>query len=186
MPTLAADEVLLRPVADRDVDSYAQAFHDDPDLGRRVGFDADPTAEWVRSRLDGAAERREQGVFAELAITEAQTDAFLGAVALHHFDWPTGRVELAVWLAASARGRGVARTALSLALDWLFEVGFRRAELRTTTGNEPMRALAERLGFVREGVLRQFGLERGVRVDMVVYGLLCDEWPSRRRDQTSI
>ena len=181
MPTLTGGGVLLRPVAERDVEPYARAFRDDPELGRLAGFDVDPTEEWVRSRLEGADERRASGVFSEVAITEAGGDAFLGAVALHHFEWSAGRVELAVWLAAAARGRGVAHTALSLVLDWLFEVGFRRAELRTTTGNEPMLALAERLGFAREGVLRRFAVERGVPVDVVVLGLLRDERPAATR-----
>ena len=181
MPTLAGAGLVLRPVAERDAVPYARAFRDDPELGRRAGFDVDPTEEWVRSRLEGAAERRATGRFAEVAITDAQRDAFLGAVALHHFEWSAGRVELAVWLAATARGRGVAHAALSLVLDWLFEVGFRRAELRTTTSNEPMRALAGRLGFVREGVLRQFAVERGVPVDVVVFGLLRDERPTTTR-----
>ena len=135
----------------------------------------------MRSRLEGAAERRAAGRFAELAVTDAGTDAFLGAVALHHFEWAAGRVELAVWLASAARGRGVAHTALSLLLDWLFEVGFRRAELRTTPGNEPMCTLAERLGFVREGVLREFAVERGAVVDIVVFGLMRGERPPTAR-----
>jgi RimJ/RimL family protein N-acetyltransferase len=177
MPLLAGDAVVLRPVAEPDVDPYAAAFRDDPALGRRAGFDVDPTEDWVRSRLEGAAERRATGRFAELAVVDPNTDDFLGAVALHHFEWPAGRVELAVWLAPAARGRGIAHGALSLVLDWLFEVGFRRAELRTTPDNEPMCTLAERLGFVREGVLRRYAVERGVEVDVVVFGLLRSEWP---------
>jgi len=88
---------------------------------------------------------------------------------------PGGRAPRRPRRAAPARGRGVARTAISLVLDWLFEVGFRRAELRTTPDNEPMCTLAERLGFVREGVLREFAVERVVPVDVVVFGLLAAE-----------
>jgi len=135
---------VLRPVAERD-DEYAAAFRDDPDLGRRAGFDVDPTGEWALSRLEGAAERRAAG-----RLRRPRR-------------------------AAPARGRGVARTAISLVLDWLFEVGFRRAELRTRPNNEPMCTLAERLGFVREGVLREFAVERVVPVDVVVFGLLAAE-----------
>jgi len=38
-----------------------------------------------------------------------------------------------------------------------------------------MCTLAERLGFVREGVLREFAVERVVPVDVVVFGLLAAE-----------
>jgi RimJ/RimL family protein N-acetyltransferase len=38
-------------------------------------------------------------------------------------------------------------------------------------------ALARRLGFTREGVLRKRNVERGRRVDVVWFGVLREEWP---------
>lgn len=176
IPPLQAPGVVLRPVVEADAERYAAAFREDPDMGRLLGFDVDPTADWVRSRLQDAAARRARGVFAELAVADPTTDHLLGAMPLHHIDWTAARLELGIWLAAHARGRGIARAALSAMLDWLFEVEFRRVEFRTTPDNLPMCALASRLGFTREGVLRRHALERGTPVDVVVFGLLADEW----------
>jgi RimJ/RimL family protein N-acetyltransferase len=53
--------------------------------------------------------------------------------------------------------------------------------VHTTPDNERMCALAERLGFAREGVLRQRDFERGVPVDVVAFGLLRDAWQGSRR-----
>ena len=39
-----------------------------------------------------------------------------------------------------------------------------------------MFALAERLGFTQEGVLRKRNVERGQRVDVVWFGVLREEW----------
>jgi len=49
-------------------------------------------------------------------------------------------------------------------------------ELTTTPDNAGAIALAERLGFVREGVLRRRVVERGRAVDIVWFGLLREEW----------
>jgi ribosomal-protein-serine acetyltransferase len=45
------------------------------------------------------------------------------------------------------------------------------------TGNKPSRAVAERLGFKNDGVLRQYGVDAaGGLHDFAVYSLLRDEW----------
>ena len=43
-----------------------------------------------------------------------------------------------------------------------------------------MPALAARLGFTHEGVLRARNVERGRRVDVVWFGLLREEWAGER------
>jgi ribosomal-protein-serine acetyltransferase len=53
-------------------------------------------------------------------------------------------------------------------------------ELCAATGNARSRAVAERLGMRQEGILRD-----GVRTaegfkDLVIYGILDDEWRARR------
>ena len=48
--------------------------------------------------------------------------------------------------------------------------------MTTTLDNATAAAVAERLGFVREGVLRKRNIERGRRVDLVWLGLLREEW----------
>ena len=74
----------------------------------------------------------------------------------------------------------MARRALTLALDWAFEeLELARVEATTTPGNVPAQALARRLGFQREGVMRGRNLERNTRVDLVIFGLLRDDWKRR-------
>jgi RimJ/RimL family protein N-acetyltransferase len=51
-----------------------------------------------------------------------------------------------------------------------------RVEMTTTPDNAGVYALAERLGFRREGVLRCRNIERGQRVDIVWFGVLREEW----------
>src|SRR5205823_6087044 len=97
----------------------------------------------------------------------------VGQVNVHHADWENARVELGIWLAPQARGRGLAGAALRLVGRWLLrEVGLERVQVLTETGNDRLLQAAEAAGFQREGVLHGFLREQGVRVDAVALSLV--------------
>ena len=170
---LEGEGVALRPLRADDALAHAAAFRDDPDLGRVLGFPTDPDEEWVRARVAGAAER--DGF--ELAVTTGGSDALEGVVIVHHVEPDHGRAELGFWVLHDVRGRGLGARAVALVVDWLFaEAGLRRIELRTSPDNRGAQALAQRLGFTHEGVMRRRDVERGVAVDVVWFGLLREEW----------
>ena len=169
---LAGDGVVLRPLRPDDAPEFAAAFADDPELGALVGFEEDPDEDWFRDSFDG-----EQRPGFQLAVTAGGSDTFLGLVIVHHVEAEQGRAEVGFWLAREARGAGLGRRAMTLLVDWLFDHPWvRRLELTTTPANAAALALAESLGFTREGVLRQRVVERGKAVDIVWFGLLREEW----------
>lgn len=90
-----------------------------------------------------------------------------------------GVVEVGYITVLGRQGRGVASTALRALIGHLFLAeGVRRVFAEIDAENLPSIALAERLGFVREGCLRQHEVSHRGLCDMVVYGLLRDEWAS--------
>jgi ribosomal-protein-serine acetyltransferase len=100
-----------------------------------------------------------------------------GVVGLHGVSWMHGTTTIGYWLARPFTGRGLVTAAVRAYTDHAFGTwGLHRMELRAAVDNAPSRAVAERLGFVREGVLR--GAERiGDRhLDLVVYAALATEW----------
>ena len=99
---------------------------------------------------------------------------------LHSFDWHSRRCEVGFWVVRAARGRGVGSGAVALAVSWAFDdLDLLRVEMTTTPENQAVPALAARLGFTQEGVLRARNIERGRRVDIVWFGLLREEWAGR-------
>src|SRR5204862_6822759 len=108
-----------------------------------------------------------------VAIADADSDAFLGTVALLRFDWPDLRAEIGYWLAAHARGSGVVTRAVELLARWaLHDLGLARLALTTDAENAASQAVARRAGFTREGVLRSFEDRDGRRPDVVMFSLL--------------
>jgi [ribosomal protein S5]-alanine N-acetyltransferase len=165
---LGGDGVVLRRLRAEDAAAYAAAFRDDPDLGRLLGVDEDPDEESVRRRIGRAG---------ELAVADPDSDAFWGMVNVHSVRERNRRCEVGFWLVPGARRRGAGSAAVSLIVSWaMTELDLLRVEMTTTPDNIAVDALAGKLGFTREGVLRKRNIERGERIDVVFYGVLREEW----------
>jgi RimJ/RimL family protein N-acetyltransferase len=164
----------LEPLDDRFVPDFEQLAND-PDV---VRFTRVPSARgdgfasgWVDRYVSGW----DDGSRAGFAILSAD-DAFLGMVGIVELDLAGRQCEIGYMVAPAARGQGVAGRALRLVSAWaLGPLGLERVELRISADNEPSLRVAERLGFVREGVLRSLHLKDDVRSDVVIYSLLRPE-----------
>jgi ribosomal-protein-serine acetyltransferase len=104
----------------------------------------------------------------------------VGVIGLHAIDWPNRKTSIGYWLAQSHQGRGIVTRACRALLSYVFdELGLNCVEIGCAPGNAKSRAIPERLGFTREGVLRQREWLYDHFVDHVVYGLLAEEWRQR-------
>lgn len=174
---LSDGRATLRWMRVDDAPACAAAFRDDPDLGWLIGVERDPDEAGIRERIAHQDEHASEGRSLQLAIADPVSDAYWGAMILHSFDWHSRRAEVGFWLIPAARGRGVGSAAVALAASWAFaELDLLRLEMTTTPENPAGPALARRLGFIQEGILRSRNIERGRRVDIVWFGLLREEW----------
>jgi RimJ/RimL family protein N-acetyltransferase len=109
---------------------------------------------------------------ASFAITDTATDQVLGSMS--RFPLDGHRASFGYWLAPEARGRGVATRALRLIADWtLATTEAIRLELYTDLDNPASGAVAERAGFVREGIRRAWDIGRdGQPIDVIFYVLV--------------
>jgi RimJ/RimL family protein N-acetyltransferase len=176
---IEGERCILRPFTDADIPSWAQAFRDDPELGAAIGSETDPDEESLAGRPAKNVTGAEEGEYLDLAIADPVDDALLGGVILHSFDWRHMHTEVGFWLVPAGRGRGVATEATALCVDLAFrELGMHRVEMTTLPELDRVLALAERLGFRQEGVMRERNLERGARLDVVMLAILQEEWVS--------
>ena len=83
---------------------------------------------------------------------------------------------------ALARGKGLARESLDLLLDYGFgQWGLHRVTAEVFDDNQPALKLYARVGFVEEGRMRKAHRDavNGTYTDVVIMGLLQEEWESR-------
>ena len=80
---------------------------------------------------------------------------FVGGTGLHRIDWEVRRFEVGYWCRSSRVGQGFVGEAVEAITRCAFEqLRARRVEVRMDDGNERSWRVAERAGFVLEGVLR--------------------------------
>lgn len=147
------------------------ALYSDPAVMRywsRPPMSASSEAEGlVAEILDACAQR----TMLNWMVTQRDDDAVIGTCTLFRFDPRHRRAEIGYSLRQDRWGRGYAREAVTLSLDWAFgTLGLHRIEAGIDPRNDGSRALLQRLGFVSEGVLRE-------RTE--IFGLLAQDWCKR-------
>jgi len=125
------------------------------------------------------AEAWRTGALSSFAIVVDSIDGPVGSVGLHWEKIDDGVAEIGYWAAEAARGRGATTEAVRLAARWGFEAepALARLQLRADAENAASNRVAEKAGFVREGVLRSVRWNQRLlrRVDYVMWSLLRDE-----------
>jgi ribosomal-protein-serine acetyltransferase len=112
---------------------------------------------------------------------------FAGNVGCHPISWANRNCSLGYWIDAAQQGKGVITRCCAAMLDYLFEeLRLHRVEIRCGTGNTRSGAIPERLGFTREGLLRQGEWVNGQWVDLVVWGMIEAEWRAAARGSRAI
>jgi ribosomal-protein-serine acetyltransferase len=111
-----------------------------------------------------------------LGLAIFREGVLIGSVGLNTFNLPARTTEIGYWVAKDAQGDGVVTKACRTLIQYVFDdLGLNRIELRCSTVNTRSAAVAERLGFTREGTLRQAEFINEKPHDFYIYGLLAED-----------
>ena len=165
--------VSLRFAVERDIPEILIAYQDDPQMHLRLGEDRPPSGAELGRRTERSEDDLASGRLVRFTIVLDGTDDCRGQITVHTIDWEHRRAELGIWVAPRLRRRGIATAALRLVAGWLFGVcGLQRLTVLTEPDNQGMLGAAQAAGYVHEGVLRAYALERRARVDCAILSLL--------------
>lgn len=111
-----------------------------------------------------------------LGVFERETGALVGNVELDGVDLRRGQAELGYWVRSDRARRGYATEAARQMLRYGFEsLRLHKVRADVAVGNHPSARVLEKLGFSREGTLREDRPIGGVYIDHWRYGLLVHE-----------
>jgi RimJ/RimL family protein N-acetyltransferase len=171
-PTLHTARLRLRPVTSADADALF-ALHSSAHVLRY--WDAPPWTERERAQRFIAACRQlaEDGSGARPAIERVSDGAFLGWCGLSRWNPDYRSAAMGYCFDDAAWGHGYATEAAHALLQWAFDtLDLNRVQAETDTRNAACARVLEKLGFLREGTMREDCVVNGDVSDSWVYGLL--------------
>ncbi|MFG6149844.1 GNAT family N-acetyltransferase [Halobacillus sp. B23F22_1] len=100
-----------------------------------------------------------------------------GIIGTHATDWTNRSASIGYWLGEVFIGKGIMTRATKAMTDYLFtDLKLNRVEIRAADQNKSSRSIPERLGFTKEGKIRQAEWLYDHYVDHVIYSMLAEEW----------
>jgi len=178
--TLQTERLVLRAPVPADTDAIF-AMRADPVVQRYGSHppwtDRQTAVDWIERNARGMA----AGEHVQFVLERRADGVVVGSCTLYALDTQCRRADVGYALALAEWGRGYANEAVRTMLDWGFdELGLNRVEADIDPRNLPSARALERLGFTREGHLRERWIVAGEVSDSWIYGLLAREWRAAR------
>lgn len=173
-PTLRTARLLLRPFEDGDADALFRQMSD-PVVMRY--WDGVPWTDAARSLwfLGRVRTMAEEGTGVRLVVE--WDGVFVGWLGVVKYDAANRSASLGYNYGTASWGQGIATEAARALLGWAFDtLDLNRVQAEADTRNTGSVRVLEKLGFQREGLLREDCVVNGEVSDSFVFGLLRREW----------
>lgn len=178
MGVLRGDKVVLRALEPADLERNFRWINDH-DYTRYLRDLAFPSSRaqaerWLQAQQGVTDGHPEQITFA----IETEDSSYIGNIELRQIHWRHGTAELGIGIGEPAyRGRGYAAGAMRLLLQHAFaDLRLHRIYLYVDTENAEAVEAAERVGFRREGTLRDHAYRDGRYADYLLMGVLASDY----------
>jgi ribosomal-protein-alanine N-acetyltransferase len=176
LPTINTARLSLRWISAKDVDDF-YGIYSNPEVMRYWSTPPLPdrsAASKLISEIHEGFERRE---LLKWGIALRSEDTLIGSVTLFHLDFTHRRAEIGYALGRPYWGKGYMQETLRAVISYAFEVlNLHRIEADVDPRNAASIRTVERLGFQREGYLRERWQVNGEIQDALFYGLIRPDW----------
>jgi [ribosomal protein S5]-alanine N-acetyltransferase len=178
-PTLQTGRLLLRPFTTADTDSV-YAIASNPRVMRYWDAPAWTERAQAENFIARCSKMAQDGAGVRLAVTSAPGDELYGWCTLFKWDPAFRSAELGYCYAEVTWGKGIATDAARAVLTWAYNtLDLNRVHGQVDTRNTGSERVLGKLGFKREGTLREDCIVNGEVSDSSVFGLLRREWEAR-------
>jgi RimJ/RimL family protein N-acetyltransferase len=176
---LIGSQIYLRPVEIEDAPSYAQWLNDSEvrrTLNRQNPISLRMEQDWIEST------NKDEGTLS-LAIVIKENDRLIGGAGLRDIDFVNRHAVFGICLGDKNEwDKGHGTEALRLLLGHAFEtMNLHRISLHVLEHNKRGLRCYEKVGFVREGILRQETFRAGRYWDTIVMAILREEWLEKKK-----
>jgi RimJ/RimL family protein N-acetyltransferase len=182
LPSIFTERLVLRWLTERDVDALFAIFSN-PEVMRYWNAPAMQDRSEAVSLLRRVHVSYAQRTAFRWGIARRTDDRIIGTCSLFHFEEDSRRAEVGYALGQAHWRQGYIQETLRAVLGYGFDtLNLNRIEAEIDPENSASVRAAERMGFVREGLLRERWLVEGKTSDSLILGLLKREWEARSRN----
>jgi RimJ/RimL family protein N-acetyltransferase len=176
LPTIDAPRLRLRWIEESDVEQLFGIFSD-PQVMRYWSTPPLQNMDEALALLREIQTSNRQGTILKWGVALKSNNNVIGTVTLFNMDRSNGRAEIGYAQASAYWGHGYIHEALQALLRYCFEeLELRRLEADVDPRNDSSIKTLERLGFQKEGFLRERWHVNGEIQDALFYGLLKRHW----------
>lgn len=100
-----------------------------------------------------------------------------GLICFHFFDWKNKKTSIGYCLDKKYEGKGIMLDSCKTFINFAFnDQNLNRVEIRCAEKNHKSYAIPEKLGFTKEGIIREGEYLNNTMTNILVYGILKKEW----------
>jgi RimJ/RimL family protein N-acetyltransferase len=182
LTTITTSRLALRSISAADVDDF-YAVYSNPEVMRYWSTPPLPNREAASQLINEIDEGFKRQALLKWGIALRADNTLIGSVTLFHPDFTHRRAEIGYALGRPYWGQGYMQETLKAVLTYAFEeLNFHRIEADVDPRNAASVKTLERLGFQREGYLRERWQVGGEIQDAYFYGLLRPDWDRAKAD----
>ncbi len=171
-PRLETERLILRRITPDDTDEVFRLFSNRT-VARYLDFPVLKRVEGAKEIVAWCQKIWEERTGLRFGLERKGDDGLVGTCGFHNWAHRDFRADIGYDLLPTCWGRGLMREALTRVIHYgVEEMALHRIQAMVNPANERSQRLLERLGFTREGTLREWRFYRGEFWDEVCYSLL--------------
>ncbi|MBL8525510.1 MAG: GNAT family N-acetyltransferase [Betaproteobacteria bacterium] len=178
---LLTERLRIRRITQQDAPSFFAIFSN-ADVMRYWSSPALTDLGQAQEKIASILEHYQSGDLFQFGIERKSDRQLIGTSTLHQIHAQNRRAEIGYALGRDHWGQGYMQEALTALINHAFgAMALHRLEADIDPRNEGSAKSLERMGFTREGYLRERWIVGGEVSDSALYGLLAREWLARRK-----
>ena len=177
-PELQTDRLLLREITPHDREDIFSCFSNE-DVVKHYGQEAFTDMAQAEALIDFFSKSYRENKGIRWGIARKEIPGLIGTVGFNALSIKHRRAEIGYELHPDYWRKGYTSEAVTAVLRYGFnELGLTRIGAVVFTENDASNQLLTKLGFEREGVLRDYMVQNGIAYDTYVYSSLKNSLPS--------
>lgn len=168
---LQGEKVNLRTVEEEDLEFIRDNFNQ-PEIWKNLDYKIPQNLEQEREFFEEVISNEDS---VNLGI--CSDNQIMGLIELREKENGDGVAEIGIWIAQDHHSEGYGTDATKILVDHAFnELRYHKVYARAFESNNASQSIWNKLGFEKEGELREQAYREGSYEDIYVYGVLEDEW----------